>query len=73
MLGLMREHALHSTCMPLLGYNSLWAYHTIAVPRIVWRFQMLCVHFIHLLHLGLWAKSPCSLTLDVPNVSMLGI
>ena len=69
----MYRHAFHSTCMTLPGYNSLWAYHTIAISKTFWRFQILCVHFIHLVLSGLWAKSPCYLTLDLPNVSTLGI
>ena len=28
--------------------------------------------FTHLVTLGLWAKSPCSLTKHVPNLSTLG-
>ena len=66
-------------CSPLYVHsflpvsNPLCTYHTIAISKAFWRFQILCVHFIHLVHLGLWAKSPCSLTLDLPNVSTLGI
>ena len=44
----MKKHAFHSTCMLLLGYNSSWAQHTIAIPKTFQRFQILCVHFIHL-------------------------
>ena len=33
----------------------------------------MCVHFIHSLLLGLWAKSPFFFTQDLPNVSTLGI
>ena len=69
----MKEHAFQYTSLLLLGYNPLSAYHIIAISKTFRRFQILCVHFIHSVQLGLWAKSPCSLTLDLPKVSTLGI
>ena len=54
----MLVHALDFTDMLLLGYNSLWDCRTIAISKTFWRFQILCVHFIHLVPLDHWAKYP---------------